>query len=387
MEVRTEQRFSMNILKKAAYLATLLLSVTLLASCATSGTAQWTPGKPLDKASVRIGVIYLDEAESGWSYAHELGIRKVQREFGMQDDQIIRKFNVSEADIAMIEYMISEAIAEGANIIIAPSWGFMDACQRMADEHPNVVFAHASGYKSNDTNFTNYFGRLYQARYLAGIAAGLRTETGKVGFVAAQGITNSEVTGGLNAFAIGVESVNPDAQIYVSVTHSWFDPAGERRAAQRLIDEGCDVIAQHCDTVEPQIAASQAGVWGIGNNVDMSSYAPGAVLTSVIWDWGNYYTLLIGSIIDGSFTTQPYFGGLSDGMVDLSPLNHNLATPGMEELIAGARERIINEGFGIFQGEMKTNDGRIIGTAGETLPDSEKIGGINWYYHNIIVLH
>jgi len=367
-------------------IALLLIFAVCLTGCGTNEQDRTNSDTTLDKSEIRIGVIYLDEAESGWSYAHELGIRAVKQELGLSDEQIIRKFNVSEADVGMIEYMMSEAIAEGANIIIAPSWGFMDASEIMANEHPDVIFAHASGYKSNDTNFTNYFGRLYQARYLAGVAAGLQTETGKVGFVAAQGITNSEVTGGLNAFALGVESVNPEARIYVIVTNSWFHPAGERLAAQKLIDEGCDVIAQHCDTAEPQIAAGLAGVWGIGNNVDMSRFAPDAVLTSVIWNWAPYYTFLVGSILDGTFTTEPYFGGLADGMVDIAPLNRALATQEMEDAVAEAKERIIAGVFSIFDGEMKTNDGRLIGKAGETLSDSEIISGINWYYHNITVL-
>jgi len=377
----------MRTIKTTASFILLLVFTACLVSCKTNETDRWSPGQPLAKGDIKIGIIYLDDAESGWSYSHELGIRETQRAFELSDDQIIRKLNVSEEDAGNIEYAISEAIAQGANIIIAPSWGFMDVCEQMADEHPNVIFAHASGYKSNDINFTNYFGRLYQARYLTGIAAGLRTQTGKVGFVAAQGISNSEVTGWLNAFAMGVESVNPDARIYVSVTNSWFDPAGESRAAKKLIDEGCDVIAQHCDTAEPQLAAQKAGVWGIGNNIDMSFVAPDAVLTSAIWNWGSYYTFLIGSIIDGSFTTQPYSGGLADGMVDIAPLAPALATQEMTLAIEEARERIIQGLFSVFQGEMETNDGSIVGVAGGTLSDNEIAVGINWYYRNITILN
>jgi len=185
---------------------------------------------------------------------------------------------------------------------------------------------------------------------------------------------------------MGVESVNPEAQIYVSVTYSWFYPAGERKAAQSLIAEGCDVIAQHCDTAEPQIAAQEAGVWGIGNNVDMSGIAPDAVITSAIWNWGSYYTFLIGSIIDGSFTTEPYLGGLADGMVGIAPLSPALSTQEMADAVAAAKENIIQGNLVIFSGEMKTNDGRIIGAPGGTLSDSEIAVGINWYYHNITVL-
>ena len=368
----------------AVFLVLLIMFAACLAGCKNGNAHKWVPGKPFDKNDVRIGIIYLDTAESGWSYAHKLGIEEAQREFGLLDNQIISKYNVSEEDAGSIEYAIGGAIAEGANVIIAPSWGFMEVCEKMAGEHPDVVFAHASGYMKNDTNFTNYFGRLYQARYLTGIAAGLKTQ-GKIGFVAAQGRESSEVTGWLNAFAMGVESVNETARIYVSVTNSWFDPEGERSAAKKLIAEGCDVIAQHCDTAGPQIEAGLAGKWGIGNNVDMSADAPGAVLTSAVWNWGVYYKLLIGGIIDGSFTTEPYYGGLADGLVDIAPLSE-LCAPETAGKVAAAKSKIIDGSFKIFGGEMETNEGNIIGTPGGTLSDGEIIGEIHWYYRNITLL-
>ncbi|MCL2740676.1 MAG: BMP family ABC transporter substrate-binding protein [Oscillospiraceae bacterium] len=369
----------------AAWTAAAAVLASALAGCG-GGPDAWRPGEPIDAIDLRIGIIYLDDAESGWSYAHELGIREAQKAHGLWNDQIIRVLNVSEEDDDRIEQAIMSAIGEGANVIIAPSWGFMDVCAMMADRYPNIVFAHASGYLRNESNFTNYFGRLYQARYLAGIVAGLKTRTGRIGFVAAQGLSNSEVTGGINAFAMGVESVNPTARVYVSVTHSWYNPAGERRAAQKLIDEGCDVIAQHCDTYEPQHAAGAAGVYGIGNNVDMGGQDPETVLTSVIWNWGAYYEHLIGSIIDGSFTTEPYLGGLADGLVDISPLNPGLAEPGMAEAVAKAKQGIIDGSLRIFYGEMRTGDGKSVGREGEAMSDGEILSGMDWYYHNVTVI-
>jgi basic membrane protein A len=365
----------------------IFTSFLLLAACFAVWRQKtpeaWTPGKPLNKDDVKICVIYLDTAATGYAKAHDTGVLEMQRALGLRDEQILRKFNIIDTDAMMVESAMSGAIAEGANIIIATSWEYMDVCEKLAAKHPNVVFAHASGYKSNDTNFTNYFGRIYQARYLSGIAAGLKTQTGKVGYVAAQDKSNSEVTGGLNAFSIGVESVNPDAEVYVSVTHSWYHPAGERQAALKLIDAGCDVIAQHCDTSEPQIAAEQAGVWGIGYNIDVSLEAPNAVLTSVVWNWGVYYTYLVGGVIDGSFSTEPYFRGLAEGMVDITPLNGALALPEMETAVAEARERILSGNFNVFDGVMPANDGRRIGSENGTLSDAEITGGIDWYYHTV----
>jgi len=371
------------MLKKFVLFAVIPLIVS---GCKPKESGVWNPGKPLDKSEVKIAVVYLDDAKSGYSLAHLNGITEAKNALGLSEDQIINKFNINESDPIMAEAAISEAIAEGANIVVATSYGFMDVCEKLAERYPNVVFAHASGYKSNDTNFTNYFGRVYQTRYLSGIAAGLRTESGKIGYVAAQDSSNSEVTGGVDAFALGVESVNPNAKVYVKITHSWYDPQGEKQAADKLIEEGCDVIAQHCDTENPQIEAEKAGVWGIGYNTDMSKEAPNAVLTSVIWNWGVYYEFLFKSVIDGSFTTEPYFGGLKQGFVGITPLNETLTAPGTKEAVEAAEARITDGSFNVFDGVLETNDGAKVGSEGGTLSDSEITGNIHWYYRNIILL-
>jgi basic membrane protein A len=310
----------------------------------------------------------------------------MRRSLGLEEAQVLNAYNLPDTDTVEVESVLRDFIAQGVNIIIATSWGYMDSCEKLAAEFPGVVFAHATGYKHNDTNFTNYFGRIYQARYLSGIAAGLKTRTGKIGDVAALGKDNSEVTGGIDAFALGVEKVNPAARIYVKVTHSWFDPMGETDAARSLIASGCDVIAQHCDTSHPQLEAEKAGVWGIGYNSDMGGEAPDAALCSVVWRWGVYYTALAQSVINGTFSTAPYFGGLEEGVVDITPLAPALAAPGTAEMVEAERNRIKGGSFKVFEGKLLTNDGRIIGAEGEALADDEIKSGIDWYYHTVLEL-
>jgi basic membrane protein A len=349
----------------------------------------WRPGDPLDKNLVNIGVIHVSDPEnenSGYAYAHYLGIQKMKDELGLRDDQIINKVNVSDIDMAAAEMALRECLSSGANIIFATSWSYMGLCEKLANEYPGVVFAHASGSKYNDRNFTNYFGRIYQARYLSGVVAGLKTVTGKIGYVAAMGKDSSEVTSGLNAFAMGVESVNPDARVYVRVSHRWLDPVGESQAARYLIKEGCDVIAQHCNTSNPQIEAQRAGVWSIGYNSDMKNDAPDSTVVSVLWDWGVYYSRLVSSVIDGTFTASPYMGDIKDGMVGLTEFNERFLPEGTADAVRSARERIEGGENSIFEGEMETNDGRIVGKPGEKLSDSEIVIGIDWYYRNIIEL-
>ena len=129
----------------------------------------------------------------------------------------------------------------------------------------------------------------------------MKTKTNKIGYVSAWGTENSECTGGINAFAMGVASVNPNAKVYVRTTNSWYDEKLEKEAAQWLISHGADVIAQHCDTPQPQIAAQEAGVFGIGYNSDMSKEAPKATLLSVVWDWSAFYTWAVQSVVENKW--------------------------------------------------------------------------------------
>lgn len=339
------------------------------------------------KEDIKIGVIHIGNPAdgSGYSYTHDVGIQDMQAALGLSDDQIIRKNNVSDGDPTATETAIRECIEAGCNIIFGTSWGYMDTMEALADEFPNVVFSHGTGYKNNGKNMNNYFGRIYQARYLSGIVAGMKTESNLIGYVAAMGSENSEVTGGIDAFAIGVASVNPDAKIYVKVTNSWYSPTEETNAAKALIAEGCDVIAQHCDTPNPQLEAESAGVWGVGYNSDMIKDAPGATLTSVEWHWGAYYTQAVQQVIDGTWNCENYYGGMADGLLDISDLNSALCTDEMQAKVDEAKNEILNSGFNVFDGVLETNDGSTVGEEGSTLDDATIKGGINWYYKNVEV--
>lgn len=356
------------------------------ASTGTSESASATGGIPKDE--IKVGVIHLsDPAEgSGYTYTHDQGIIGMQQNLGLRDDQIVRKISVDDTDAAAVETAITECVEEGCNIIFATSWGYMDTCEALAEEFPDVIFSHGTGYKSNGTNFNNYFGRIYQARYLSGIIAGMKTETNKIGYVAAMGQENGEVTSGCNAFAMGVASVNPDAEVYVSVTNSWFDPEGEKQAAERLIAEGCDVIGQHCDTPNPQTAAEEHGVWGVGYNSDMTKDAPGATLTSVMWDWSVYYTKAVQNVIDGTWVAgekvDNYFGDMADGLVTLGEFNSDLVTDEMIAKVEEVKAQIVSGEWDVFDGatEIMDNEGNA-----HTLEGAD-YGSCNWYYENVNVL-
>lgn len=344
--------------------------------------------KGLTKEDIKIGVLHItDPAEgSGYSYTHDIGIQGMQENLGLSDEQIIRKINIDDTDTKAIKTAIQECVDEGCHIIFTTSWGYMQPTADMAEEYPDVYFSHGTGYMSNGTNFNNYFGRIYQARYLSGIVAGMNTKTNKIGYVAAMDSSNSEVTGGIDAFAIGVHSVNPDAVIYVKVTNSWYDPEGEKAATEELLAMDCDVMAQHCDTPYPQTLAQEKGVYGIGYNSDMSKETPDSCLCSVIWNWSAYYTSAVESVIEGTWDGSNYYGGMTEGLVEITDLA-DFCVEGTQEKVDEAMAQILSGSFNVFDGRMETNDGKVIGEEGKTLDDGTITGSINWYFKNVVVVN
>lgn len=352
-----------------------------------SQTEESTASTGIPKDQIKVGVLHLsDPADgSGYTYTHDLGIQGMQQNLGLSNEQIIRKNNVDDSDEAATKRAIQECIDEGCNIIFTTSWGYMQATADMAEQYPDVYFSHGTGYMSNGKNFNNYFGRIYQARYLSGIVAGMNTKTDKIGYVAAMDSSNSEVTGGIDAFALGIYSVNPDAKVYVKVTNSWYDPEGEKAAAQTLLDMDCDVIAQHCDTVYPQSLAQERGVYSIGYNSDMSKDAPNACLCSVIWNWSAYYTAAVQSIIEGTWDGSNYYGGMSENLVNITSLA-DFCAEGTAEKVEEARADILSGANGVFDGVIETNTGDTVGEEGKTLDDATITGGINWYFKTVSVV-
>lgn len=361
------------------------LPTNLTGGAKTGDAVDTTTEGGIPAEDIKVGVLYIsDPAEgSGYSYTHDLGILGMMSNLGLSEDQIERKI-VGDTDSEGTEEAVDEFVSDGCNVIFATSWGYMEKIAEMAEKYPDVYFSHGSGYMSNGKNFNNYFGRIYQARYLSGIVAGMNTKTNRLGYVAAQDISNSEVTGGINAFAIGAASVNPEAEIYVAVTHSWYDPEKEEAAARKLLDMGCDVMTQHCDTPYPMTLAQEYGVYGIGYNSDMSKEVPEACLCSVIWNWSAYYTSAVGSIIEGTWTGENYYGGISEGLVQITDLA-SFCTEGTQEKVTEAVNDILSGRNNVFDGEMKTNTGEVVGSAGSTLDDATITGAMNWYYENVII--
>ena len=349
---------------------------------------------------------------AGYTFAHHNGITTAMKELGLDPaTQLVIVDEVPEDDV-QVSNAVDILVGEGANIIFGISFNYMNALSAKAEEHPEVAFSHATGYMSNETNFNNYFGRIYQARYLAGIAAGLKSlETGNnnVGYVAAFGTEYAETCSGINGFTLGVQAANPNATVYVKELGAWADEVNESAFAKELIDSyKCGVISQHCDSAQPQIAAENAGVFGCGYNSDMTADAPNAHLTAAVWHWNVYYHTAIQAAMDcngdaSQFVSKmggpAYYGGLKENFVDVSPLNEKTVAPGTQDAIDQVRQMIVSGDWDVFTGtklnitvadgkatvekvaaDMLDNEGNKILAAGDpSVEDSVITGSMNYF--------
>jgi len=386
--------------KRTKILAILLAALLLLglAACTAGDTGDGeittaAPGEfvafeaiPADEIVVGILHITSSQEESGYTYAHHKGFLEMAAALDLRDDQLVVKDSIDDQDVTATQNALQEMVDAGCDVIFATSYNYMDSMEKFAGEYPDIIFSHCSGFKSNGVNFNNYFGRIYQGRYLAGIAAGLKMkEAGELlaGFVAAMDASNSEVTGGINAWALGIQSVYPEAEVKVKVTGKWYDPEGEAASAQALIDAGCFVIGQHCDTNGPQIKAQDNKVFGCGYNSDMTSFAPDAHLVAPIWNWGAYYTAAVRAAVDGTWAPDNYFGGMAEGLIDVSPLNEAIVAEGTAEAVEEAKAAIIDGSLIVFDAGLTKADGTVID---HPLSDAEITGGIDYYVQGVSLL-
>ena len=364
----------------------LLLAMVLVLSLAACGAKEEAPAAEAPAAEApaaeapaasaadfKVGGIYINSKNdtAGYTFAHHNGIVTAMKELGLDPDtQLVIVDEVPE-DKEQVLAAVDTLVGEGANIIFGISFGYIDALEEAAAEYTDVVFSHATGYKSNETNFNNYFGRAYQARYLAGIAAGLKSlETGNnnIGYVAAYGTEYAETCSGINGFALGVQAVNPEATVFVKKLGAWADEVNEAAFAEELIKSyGCGVISQHCDSAQPQIMAQNNGAFGCGYNSDMTADAPDAHLTAAIWNWNVYYRTAMEAAMNcgeaanfvATMGTPAYYGGLAEGFVDVSPLSKNCAE-GTQQIIDDVKALIVSGQWDVFSGtKLEIVDGVI----------------------------
>lgn len=383
--------------KVLALLLVLVMSALMLPGCGSpaseqgknpsTGSGGGTATAAITKDTIKVGFVHVsDPSDQGYTYNHDQGTKSMQKALGLRDDQIINKFNVAEG--AECDTALRELVDAGCNIIFATSFGFEDYVKEVAAEYPDIQFCHATGYQAVDShlsNFHNYFASIYEARYLAGIAAGLKTQSNKLGYVAA--FPFAEVISGYTAFYLGAKSVNPNVTMDIMYTNSWNDPTVEAQVTRALIARGCDVISQHSDSTAPATTAEENGVWQVGYNNDMISAAPKASLISARIDWGIYVTEAVRSVLEGRSIPVDWCKGLKDGAVYLSPLNTPIAANGTQAKIDEATQAIKSGQLHVFSGplsgkgvDFSGNSISIDVAAGDYYHEQEKASAPSWCY-------
>ena len=347
----------------------ILVAICLL--LALTGTAVAAEKK--DKLS--IGFVYVSPVgNEGFSYSHDVARRQLE-----EDPNITTSFveNVQEGPDA--ERVIKRMARSGIDVIITCSFGFMGSTLKVASEHPDQTFLHCSGYRTSP-NMSTFFGRIYQSRYLTGLVAGKMTESNIIGYVAAYPIP--EVIRGINAFTLGVREVNPDAEVRVVWTKTWFDPVTEKEAGKSLVDVGADVLAQHQDSPAVQEAALEKGVYSIGYHSDMSAYAPGKHLVAAIWNWYPFYARMAREIREGTWKSDSYWYGMAEDIVDISDFGQ--AVPEDVQALVLERKAAIKDGsLVVFSGPVRDQNGNIRIPEGEVLPDQELLS-MNWFVEGVV---
>lgn len=382
--------------------AVMALSLVACGSKDGSGSASGSTSNTSNADSdFKIGAIYINSQTdtSGYTFQHHTGITKAMKALGMDPaTQLLIVDKVPDTDYNAVANAIDTLAGQGADVIFGISFGYLEAMNDKAEQYPEIIFSHGTGYMANETNFNNYFGRIYQARYLTGIAAGMKSlemKNNDIGYVAAWNTEYAETCSGINAFALGVQSVNPDAVVHVNKISTWGDENLERQAAQALIDTyHCGIIAQHCDSAQPQLVAAENNVFGCGYNSDMTEQAPTAHLTAAIWHWDVYYETALKAALscegDASkfvekMNGNAYYAGLAENMVDASPLNTEVAAPNTQNVMDAVRELIASGEWDVFSGvklsynisedgkveiiktdaDLKKADGEVVVKAGE----------------------
>ena len=314
---------------------------------------------------VKAGFVYPGPVgDAGWAFSHDSG------RLALEELPFVSKTSYVDSvpeDPELVAAAVEDLIANGSNLIFAASYGYMDPIIEAAKRHPDVVFMHNSGFKT-EANAGTYFGRIYQARYLAGLVAGAMTESNQIGYVAAFPIP--EVIRGINAFTLGAQSLNPEIKVKVDWTNTWYGPGIERDKAEGLLDQGADVITIHQDSPAAIQAAQQRGKYAIGFHSDMSSFAPEAVLTSVVWDWGGLYKEVASDISEGGWKPDQIWDGLDKGVVDLAPISAKVPAD-IQSLVEQRKKNIAQKSLRIFEGPIRDTNGDIRIPSGQTLSDAD----------------
>jgi len=318
---------------------------------------------PLKAAWIYVGPI----TDGGWTQAQHEGLKAVQAAFG---DKVVTTYKENIPEGPQVATTIDQLVKDGNTVIFGTSFGFQDSLVASAAKYPNVCFEMLTGYKYAN-NLSEAYGAGEDGDYLAGIAAGYASKTGKVGYVAPFAIP--EVLRGVNSFTLGVKKANPNGSVRVTFTSTWFDPTKERQAAESLISAGVDVLSTAQDSPAGGEAAKAAGIPWVGYDSDQSTNFPDNWLTATTYHWGVYEVPRIQQILDGTWVSGDYYGGLDDGFVTMAPFG-KLVSQQAKDTIASEMTKLKAAKGSQFTGEIKAQDGTVKVAAGAVASHGDLMG-------------
>jgi simple sugar transport system substrate-binding protein len=282
-------------------------------------------------------------------------------------NRITTKFVENIAEGPDAERVIRNFVQEGCKLIFTPSFGFMEPTLKVARTAPKVIFMNGTGYKTAP-NVGVYNARYYEGRYLEGVVAGAMSKSGVVGYVGAFPIP--EVLQGVNAFAQGMRSVNPKAQLRLVWVNAWYDPGRERDAANALVKLGVDTLAYATSGVSIVTTGEEKGIYTLGYYSDMSRFGPKTNLTSVVQNWGSYYIKVVEDVLADRWKSDNVMGGLREGMIRMAPLNAAVPAP-VREKVARLEKDIAEGRLHPFAGPVLDQEGTVRVPAGETISGAD----------------
>ncbi|PUA17769.1 BMP family ABC transporter substrate-binding protein [Glaciimonas sp. PCH181] len=339
-----------------ATVTTLTLGVLPTASAA----------EPLKVAFVYLGPV----GDGGWTFQHDQGRRAIEKEFG---NKIKTTYVENVPETADAERVIRQLAVDGNQLIFTTSFGYMDPTIKVAKAFPKVHFVHATGYKTGP-NVGTYQTRFYEGAYLLGIIAGKMTKTNTLGFVGSFPVP--EVVRNVDAYTLGAKSVNPKIKTKIVWVNTWYDPGKERQAAETLVAQGADMLAQNTDSPAVVQVAEEKGVHAFGWDTDMAKYGPKAHLTANTENWGVYYSQEVKRELAGTWKPEKTLWGIQENLVVLSPLNPSVPAD-VVALFNEKKKAIVDGKLLPFGGPLKDNTGAVKVAAGAVLPMGDLMS-INW---------
>lgn len=331
-----------------------------------------TDGSPLKAAWIYVGPI----TDGGWTQAHHEGYKAAVAEFG---DKLVATYKENVPEGPEVAATIDQLVKDGNNIIFGTSFGFQDAFFESAAKYPNVCFEMETGYKFQN-NMSEAYGAGEDTDYLAGIAAGAASKSGKVGAVMPFAIP--EVIRGLNAFTLGVRKSNPEATVQVQWTSTWFDPAKERQAAESLLSAGVDTLWSAQDSPAAGEAAQEKGAFWVGYDSDQSANFADIWLTATTYHWAVYEVPRIQAAMDGKWIAGDYYGGLDDGFVSLATFGKNVSAD-TQKIIADEAEKLKTNKGAMFTGPINKQDGSVAIEAGKQASYGDKMS-MNYLIEGVV---